>query len=294
MNNALVPTPLLQQLTRRKLLVRRALASLGIGERRSKTKGPGIEFAEHRPYQFGDDIRYLDPYLEARLGQPYIKQFSMYQQLSVTVLLDSSLSMARGEPQKFAFAQRIAAGLAYTGIAGGDQVLLGAFSGKRIRWSPMFRGIYKASELFAWLRNLKPSDTTLLPRIVAKAAPRLHRGGLLFFISDWMADGVEEAIALLQGLRQDLVGIHVLAPDEVEPERLGFGGVRLADIENGEEIELILDAAMIKRYMEHLEAWKANLRELFLGQQGLYFQVRSDDNLELLFLRDFQAGGLLR
>ncbi|GEM83879.1 DUF58 domain-containing protein [Meiothermus hypogaeus] len=294
MNGALVPTPLLQQLIRKKLVVRRALASLGIGERRSKAKGPGIEFAEHRPYQIGDDIRYLDPYLEARLGQPFIKQFTMYQQLSVTVLLDASLSMAQGAPEKFTFAQKIAAGLAYTGIAGGDQVLLGAFSGECIRWSPMFRGIYKASELFAWLQHLKPGDTTLLPKVVAKAAPRLRRGGLLFLVSDWMGEGAEEAVALLQGLRQDIVGIHVLAPDEVEPERVGSGGLRLADVENGEEIELVLDAGLLQRYMEHLENWKESLKALLQRQQGLYFQVRSDDNLELLFLRDFQAGGLLR
>lgn len=294
MNGALIPTPLLQQLIRKKLVVRQALASLGIGERRSRAKGPGIEFAEHRPYQIGDDIRYLDPYLEARLGQPFIKQFTMYQQLSVTVLLDASLSMAQGQPPKFAFAQQIASGLAYTGIAGGDQVLLGAFSGEQIRWSPMFRGVYKASELFAWLQQLKPTGTTSISKAVAKAAPRLRRGGLLFLISDWMAEGAEEGIALLQGLRQDLVGIHVLAPDELEPERIGSGGLRLADVESGEELELVLDAALLRRYREHLETWKEDLKAQFQRQQGLYFQVRSDDNLELLFLRDFQAGGLIR
>lgn len=87
-----------------------------------------------------------------------------------------------------------------------------------------------------------------------------------------------------------MVGIHVLAPDELEPERIGSGGLRLADVESGEELELVLDAALLRRYREHLEAWKEDLKAQFQRQQGLYFQVRSDDNLELLFLRDFQAG----
>ena len=294
MTNALVPTPLLQQLARKKLVVRRAVASLGIGERISKAKGPGIEFADHRPYQIGDDIRYLDPYLEARLGQPFIKQFTMYQQLSVTILLDASLSMNEGEPVKLGFAKQVAAGIAYTAIAGGDQVLMGSFWGGQIHWSPMFRGIYRAGEVFAWLGQQKASGLTHMTQIAAKAAPRLRRGGIIFVISDWLAEGAEEAIALLQGIGQEVVGIQVLSPDEVEPERVGSGGLRLADIESGEELELVLDSAVLGRYREYLENWQETLKSSLRRHQGLYFPVRSDGSLELLFLRDFQTGGLIR
>lgn len=291
---SLIPTGLLQQLARKKLVVRRAIASLGIGERRSKSKGPGMEFADHRPYQLGDDIRYLDPYLEARLGQPFIKQYTMYQQLSVTVLIDGSLSMNQGQPNKFKFACQIAAGLTYSGIAGGDQVLLGVFSDEHLNWSPTFRGIYRASEVFAWLEQQKTSGSTHLYKSAAKAAPRLRRGGIVFVISDWLAEGAEEAISLLQGVGQEVVGIQVLSPEEVEPERVGSGGLRLADVESGEELELVVDSTLLKRYQEYLQNWQETLKSSLRRHQGLYFPVRSDTNLELLFLRDFQNGGLLR
>lgn len=294
MSSALVPTVLLQQLQRKKLVVRRAMASLGIGERKSKAKGPGLEFAEHRPYQMGDDIRYLDPYLEARLGQLFIKQFTMYQQLSVTVLLDRSLSMGQGQPEKFAFAKSVAAGLGYTAIAGGDQVLMGVFSGEEVNWSPVFRGIYRAGEVFSWLQLHQPAGETRFSKVVAKAAPRLRRGGLLVVLSDWLGEGAEEALLMLQSLGQDVVGIQVLSPDELEPERVGTGGLRLADIESGEELEMVLDDLLLRRYREYLETWTQSLKAQIQRQQGLYFLARSDASLELLFLRDFQAGGLIR
>ncbi len=66
---------------------RAATASLGIGERRSRAKGAGLEFADHRAYQPGDDIRHLDLQLHARLGEHYVRQYSVFRQLPVTVAL---------------------------------------------------------------------------------------------------------------------------------------------------------------------------------------------------------------
>src|SRR5688572_19327830 len=98
---SLLPPTLLQKLGRTRLAVQRVLATGGTGERRSKALGSGIEFADHRAYQFGDDIRKLDPHLLARLGRHYVRQYSVSKALAVTILLDASRSMGYGKPPKF-------------------------------------------------------------------------------------------------------------------------------------------------------------------------------------------------
>jgi uncharacterized protein (DUF58 family) len=291
---SLLAPALLQKLGRTRLRVRQAVASTGIGERRSRAKGAGMEFADHRVYQLGDDIRHLDQHVHARLGELHVKQFSVYQQLSVTILLDASASMAYGRPEKFGCAAALAAGLAYIALSGGDQVLVGAFSGEKLQWYSRLHGARRAAVLLGWLEGLRPHGDTDLSRTARGATPRLRRNGLLIVISDWMAEGAEEALAVFQGLRQEVVGIHVLAPDELEPEQVGFGDVRFVDAESDQEVEASLDAAAYQRYREALRAWSTELKDQLQQRQGTYLPVRSDDDPERLFLRDWRVQGLIR
>lgn len=287
-----LPAGLLQQLGRRKLVVRRANPTLGVGERRSKSLGPGMEFAQHRPYQPGDDIRHLDPYLQARLGQPFIKQYALYQQLSVTVVLDASGSM--GLDAKFDYASQVAAGLAYTALAGGDQVTLATFAQGRLNWSNTLRGVNGYPTVAAWLTRQKATGTTGFEHLARMLAPRVRKGGLLLVVSDFMADSALASLEGLQALGLEVVGVQILSAQEWEPEQLGSGGVRLADAETAEALELTLDPATLEAYRDLLREWNQTLRERLLRAQGLYFATRPDYSLETLFLRDFQMGGLLR
>jgi uncharacterized protein (DUF58 family) len=291
---SLLPPALLQKLGRTRLAVRHATASTGIGERRSKAVGSGIEFADHRTYQFGDDIRQLDPHLLARLGRHYVRQYSVSQALPVTILLDTSRSMHCGQPSKFDFARSLAAGLAYAGLAGGDQVLVGAFSGGRVNWHHRLQGAARTANLMAWLGRLQSEGATDLHRAVRAALPRIGRAeGLTIIISDWFVDGIPEALTALRTTGQEIVAVHLLAPEEVEPERLGVGDVRFLDAETGHEIEATLDAGTHAMYRERLERWEAELRDQVRSRHGRYVRVRSDDDLEQVFLRDWRREGLI-
>jgi uncharacterized protein (DUF58 family) len=109
----LLSPQLLQKLGRSRLLVRAEGTATGAGERRSRGKGLGLEFEDHRPYEPGDDVRHIDRHVYARLGQHYLKQYAAYGQLPVTLILDGSASMAYGTPDKLAYAKAIVAGLAH-------------------------------------------------------------------------------------------------------------------------------------------------------------------------------------
>lgn len=290
---SLLPPALLQRLARSRLRPCRALASTGVGERRSRAKGLGVEFADYRPYEFGDDIRYLDPNVFARLGEHHIRQFSLEQQLPVTILLDASASMRFGRPDKFACARALTAGLAYVALAGGDRVLVGTFSDDRVAWSSPLHGVHRAPALFSWLERQAPRRATDLPRVARLALSRLRQGGLLIIVSDWLTPDLEAALRTFDQARQELIAVQVLAPEEEEPERLGAGGLRLVDAETGHEVELSLDAALIARYREDFEAWSREVESAVRAQQGLFLRVRSDAVLERVLTRDWRSAGLI-
>lgn len=301
---SLLPPRLLQRLARSRLRPRRALASTGVGERRSQAKGTGTEFADYRPYEPGDDIRHLDPHVFARLGEHHIRQFSLEQGLPVTILLDASASMRFGQPQKFAFAQSVAAGLAYVALAGGDRVQVGTFAGDRVAWFAPLHGVQRAPALFDWLERQVPRQATDLPRVARLARSRLRQDGLLIVVSDWLTpdlepdpaadlSDLERALRTFAQARQELVAVQVLAPEEEEPERLGAGGLRLLDAETGREVELALDAALIARYREEFEGWSRGVQRAVRAHQGLFLRVRSDADLEGLLTHDWRSAGLL-
>ena len=98
------------------------------GERRSKRRGESVEFADYRNYVVGDDLRYLDWNIYARLESLFIKLFLEEEDLLVTVLLDVSKSMDWGNPHKGLYARRVAAAIAYIGLTNYDRVSLFAYS----------------------------------------------------------------------------------------------------------------------------------------------------------------------
>src|ERR1700731_5044417 len=149
----MIPSPaLLTSLMRSRLLVRRAKATLGIGgERRSLHKGSGMEFMDYRKYQPSDDVRHLDAHLHARTGGHYVRQYEVYRQLPITIIVDGSASMNFGTPTKFDFACGLAAALAFVGLAGGDVVEIGVHAKGRLSWSPRVRSMRRAPVIFDWL-----------------------------------------------------------------------------------------------------------------------------------------------
>ena len=104
------------------------------GERRSRHKGPGLEFAGHRPYREGDDLRHIDARVYARLRAPYTREFLADRQMRVAILIDSSASMKLADGSaasggKIGFAQKLACLLSLAGLGSGDLVEIGVALG---------------------------------------------------------------------------------------------------------------------------------------------------------------------
>src|SRR5262249_51706834 len=119
---------ILARIARLDIATKKILQGRMKGEKRSKKRGRSVEFADHRPYAAGDDLRFLDWSIYARLERLMVKLFLEEEDQHLYVLLDSSASMDYGRPNKLRYAQRAAAALAYIGLVNLNRVGVGTFS----------------------------------------------------------------------------------------------------------------------------------------------------------------------
>src|SRR5438034_10461320 len=122
MTNAVLSPELLRRLEQFQLLAARRAKSSARGERRSRSRGQSVEFADYRNYAPGDDFRYLDWNLYGRLERLFLKLYEEERELPVRIFLDASESMTFGAPVKFDFARQVAAAVGYVALCGFDRV----------------------------------------------------------------------------------------------------------------------------------------------------------------------------
>ena len=169
MSAPLLTAELLRRLEQFQLLAARRAKSSSRGERRSRARGQSVEFADHRNYVLGDDLRYLDWNLYGRLDRLFLKLYEEERELPVTLFLDASESMTFGEPRKFDFARQIAAAVGYVALCGFDRVRIRTFpehaaDAAYLGALSTVRGRKSALPYFQNLGHLTAGDTGRAPR----------------------------------------------------------------------------------------------------------------------------------
>ncbi len=268
------------------------------GERRSTKRGTSIEFADYRNYTRGDDLRRLDWNVFARLQRPYIKLLEDEEDLAVHIILDTSASMdwpkdESAEHNKFTFARRLAAGLAYTSLTSNDRMMVTAVSDSGADSFGPARGQVQGIPMLKFMSGLKAQGVTDLNPVLINYALRARRPGLCFIISDMFSpSGYLDGINALMGRGYEVVMIHVLAPEELEPPMAG--DLRLIDAETGQPQEVTIDASMREMYMRRLEAWREEIRADCRKRGAHYLMVDTSVTWEKLILQDMRRLGLLK
>lgn len=226
-----------------------------IAQRRTHQLGAGIEFADHREYAAGDDMRYLDWNVFARHDQLLLKRFHEDEDLHVYLLIDASRSMAFGTPSKFDHARRLAAALAYIALADLDRVAITAFADRIIDDLPLTRGKGRILGLMEFLERLEPAGTdTSLADTAHAFVRRPHRRGPVIVLSDLCdPEGFERGIDLLRHHRYEPHLVHLSDPAEAAPNMLG--DLELVDRETGNTRKVTIDEQTLKRYREIYEAF---------------------------------------
>ena len=272
----------LRRLEQLELASRRMTAGRMKGERRSVRRGQSVEFADYRTYAAGDDLRQLDWNAYARLEKLFLKLFVEEEDVTVHVLVDASRSMDYGEPNKLDAARRAAGALGYLGLASMDRISV-AFLGDGAA-TPMrpIRGKRRAAELFAFLSEPRAERLTGLAAAARAYAGRMRGSGPLILISDLLDPGYLEALRDLAATRSQLSVLHLLAPDELDPQV--DPDARLVDRETGQGVEVSGDDDLVERYRARLGEWQAEIGTFVSRRGGAYVPVRSDIDLaDLLF-----------
>lgn len=289
-----LPPWVLDRLAQRRVRARWVRAVAPSGERADGSTGSGIEFTEHRPYLPGDDLRHLDPNVYARLGAPFVKRFQADRGLDVTLLVDRSASMRFGRPPKSEVATLLASGIASAALASGDRVRIGVFGGNdRIVWQRSLQGSARLSRALAALRIDPGPAPAELAQVAVSSLPHLPPSGVLAVFSDWWTDRPEDALALWAARGQEVVVVHVLSPEEVEPFPDADGPVRLEDAETGDVVERPLGDATRAVYADELASWRQRLRAAVDAVRGRYLAVRSDEDPDSVLLDAWFEEGFL-
>ncbi len=280
----------LTQLERLSLLSRRSFRGRVKGERRSPRKGISVEFSDFRPYGIGDDLRYVDWNVYARLDRLYLKLFVDEEDLCLHLLVDASASMGFGAPSKLDHAARLAGALGFVGLVGLERVGVGVLRERMAEGFSPARGRSQVLPLMNFLGRLTPGGSTSLNEGLAAYALRSREAGLAVLVSDLMDPaGYERGLKALLERRFDVHVIHVLAPDEMNP---GFGGdLRLLDAETDELRDLTLDGEALRGYHQRLREFLERAEQFCRGNEIAYHRVVTETPVEEFMLR--QLKGLL-
>lgn len=265
----------LAQLERLSLASRRVFRGRVKGERKSPRRGHSVEFCDYRAYGVGDDLRYVDWNIYGRLDRLHVKVFVDEEDLVQHLLVDASASMDFGRPTKFAYAAKLAAALGFIGLVNLERVGVGILKDRGGEsWQPA-RGRNQFGPLVEFLARVKPDGATRLNDAIVNYAMRSREPGLAVVVSDLLDPlGFETGIRALLERRFDVHVIHLLDPQEVNPE---FGGdLRLIDGETGEPREITVDGEAIRAYRERLHQFLERVESFCRTREIGYHRVITD------------------
>ncbi len=296
MATALLSPDLLRRLEQLQLLAARRAKSSLRGERRSRARGQSVEFADHRNYTFGDDLRYLDWNLYGRLDRLFLKLYEEERELPVRIFLDASESMTFGEPVKFDFARRMAAAIGYVALCGFDRVSVLPFPDREEnevarRGLRLVRGRKSTFRFFDQLASLTAGGPADFNAALHHGAVEARQKGLAVVLSDFLDPaGYEKGLGALVGRGFQVTAVQVLAPEELEPKT--YGDLRLVDSETGAEQEVTFGRYRLAAYRQTVQNYIQRLRE-FCGQRGIgFFLANSATPIEDLLLKQLRTAEL--
>ncbi len=232
----MIPRDVLKQVRRIEITTRGLVNDVFSGEYHSVFKGRGMNFAEVREYQFGDDVRSIDWNVTARVGSPYVKVFDEERELTVMLVVDVSASGDFGTigRMKGEMAVELCALLAFAAIKNNDKVGLIVFSDRIEKFVPPRKGRRHVLRVLRELLYLKPegrgTDVGLALEYLSRVT---RRRSVVFLVSDFMSPDYQRPLTVA-GRRHDLVAIRV--SDRRERELPPIGYVELEDAETGDHL----------------------------------------------------------
>jgi uncharacterized protein (DUF58 family) len=220
----MTPDEVSREVRRIEITTRHLVRDIVAGEYSSAFRGRGVEFAEVREYQPGDDVRTIDWNVTARLGAAYVKRYLEERELSVVFVVDMSASGEFGSRlrTKGELGAELAAVLALAAVRNNDRIGASFFTDRVEYHLAPAKGRRHALRFISDLLGFRPARTgTDLATALAELEPTLRRRAVIFVLSDFMATGYQTVLGRL-ARRHDVVGLQLVDPRERELPAAGI------------------------------------------------------------------------
>ena len=210
----------LAKISKMSLRARYVVEGMLSGMHKSPYRGYSVEFAEHREYAPGDEIRRIDWKAYGKFDRYFVKEYEEETNLRATIFLDASASMGYGsqELSKFDYGCYLAASLAYLMLRQGDHVGLVTFGADVQRYIPPRSGISHLQALMRQLEATAPHGETHLDQSLRDIAGKITKRGMILVISDLFdnPDGVLRTLKFFRHRRNEVMVFHILDQNELE------------------------------------------------------------------------------
>ena len=265
----MIPKEILKKVKRIEIATRGLVNEVFSGEYHSVFKGQGMEFAEVREYQFGDDIRNIDWNVTARSDHTYVKVFDEERELTVMLMVDVSSSGNFGttSQMKGEVAAELCAVLAFSAIKNNDKVGLMIFYDKIEKFIPPRKGKQHVLRVIREILYFKPEDSRTNLNVALEYLIRvIKRKSIVFLISDFLTEDYEKALQVANK-KHDIIAIDIIDPREVELPSVGL--LELEDAETGETVMVDTSNPAIRGSFYSQSKEERETREKFFKSIGV-------------------------
>lgn len=255
------------------------------GSRRARSYGNTVEFADFREYFPGDDIRRIDWNVYARFEKYFIKLFTDERQMHNQIMIDTSASMACGQPEKAEAALKIAAAFGYLSVSAMDRVsyyLLKGNKAEGLGFSISNKDtFYRAAQALETTEF--EGETDLEKSIVNMESPG-YDDGLTVIISDFLTESNwKKTIDFLLYRRREILLIQVLSPDELFPTfdgRVHMLDSEAPDFGDGRHMKTMITKKMVEAYQKAFDEYEQEIVDFCASRGVTFFTALSDEPIE--------------
>lgn len=266
----MIPKEILREIRRIQITTSRIVTDVFAGQYQSVFKGKGMEFYEVREYLPGDEIRFIDWNVTARIGHPFVKKFVEERELTVMLLLDMSASSYFGTSQqlKMQLAAKLCSLLALSAIKNNDKAGFIAFTDTIEKFIPPRKGLRHVLRVIREALYFKPKSTGTDITVALEYLNRVTtRKTVAFIISDFFAPDFKKMLAVANK-RHDIVAVTITDPRELEFPDIGL--VKLFDPEKGRDF--ILDTSNKALRQEYAQKNQQRIKQ----REALFNSLRVD------------------
>lgn len=260
----MIAEEVLKKVKRIEIISRKTSKEILAGEYHSAFKGRGMEFAEVREYNAGDDIRFIDWNVSSRMGRMYVKQFVEERELTVILAIDlsASLNFFSGSKSKKEIAAEISAIVAFTAMLNKDKVGLLLFTDQVERFIPPKKGKVHLLRIIREILQFEPQGKkTSINNGLVYLNKVIKKRAIVFLISDFIDRDFEMPLKI-SSRKHDLIAVNISDPRELELPRSGM--FVLQDSETGEDFFVDFSSAETRReFLRIMNERRSGLDETF-------------------------------